>query len=101
MTLATFRSTAEQLGAVVVVAPAPTPSPLVQSGRWVRSSVPDGGCGWGGCRCSPGLWVSMGDGKRVAVAHFGTHWERGGEGVFTGADQKAWLVLVARAGAEL
>lgn len=42
------------------------------------SSAPWGGCGIGGCQCSPGLWVAATDGVRSATASFGRLLEEGG-----------------------
>lgn len=52
-----------------------------------------GGCGSDGCRCSPGLWISGFEGTKHAVAHFGSDYERGGEGFFDEGDHQRWKAL--------
>ena len=88
MTAKEFRGRAIQLGAAVTEY-----GDFNRSGEvWVKTSAPRGGCP-SGCSCTPGLWVSMSDGAHIAIAHFGSDWERGGKGRFTEEDFGHWRTL--------
>ena len=90
MMLERFRKKAESLGAVCEEES--SYSDNLKFDTWHSSK--DGDCGLPGCRCSPGLWVTARQGDKTLVAHFGTDWERGGEGYFTKDDLKKWHELV-------
>lgn len=61
----------------------------------MTASAPNGGCGLGHCRCSPGLWVSVFEDENTgACAHFGEDWQRGGVGAFSVNDFHQWEKLV-------
>jgi len=89
-TLIAFVKRAEKLGAWLTDF---TPDRDEGFAAWVSPS--NGGCGSTGCRCSPGLWISVSEGARGVTAHFGADFERGGEGTFDDRDIDAWRKLRA------
>ena len=88
--LIAFKQKAEELGATIVTH---KPFSPVKKACF-HTSVPSGGCGSKGCRCSPGLWITLSTPDEIATAQFGSGSQRGGSGNFEREDFHNWEKLI-------